>query len=206
VTEKLEQSLGVHSVQHGSLYVDIDVGAARVARTREVEFHSTSPTWNQSFRLHCAYPAATITFTVKNATSASTPTTPTKPTTPTTPAPTTGYPSLGGFQLIDTTTGKVIKGYEKITGGTTIKLSSLPTRKLALVAIGTGGTQSIKLTAMGKTRVDSDAPYAFLGMNGTKYNSFYAWAGNYSFSATAYGQDGATGTKGQNITLKIKFT
>jgi phospholipase D1/2 len=56
----------VHSVQHGSLYVDIDVGAARVARTREVEFHSTSPTWNQSFRLHCAYPAAAITFTVKS--------------------------------------------------------------------------------------------------------------------------------------------
>ncbi|KAM0866858.1 hypothetical protein ACQ4PT_042370 [Festuca glaucescens] len=65
-TEKLEQSLGAHCVQHGSLYVDIDVGAARVARTREVEFHPTSPTWNQSFHLHCAYPAAAITFTVKS--------------------------------------------------------------------------------------------------------------------------------------------
>ena len=46
--------------------MDIDVGVARVARTREVEFHPTSPAWNQSFRLHCAYPAAAITFTVKS--------------------------------------------------------------------------------------------------------------------------------------------
>ncbi|TVU03984.1 hypothetical protein EJB05_50465, partial [Eragrostis curvula] len=65
-TEKMEQSMGVHCLQHSKLYVDIDVGAARVARTREVEFHPTAPAWNQSFRLHCAYPAETVTFTVKN--------------------------------------------------------------------------------------------------------------------------------------------
>ncbi|KAJ1289710.1 hypothetical protein BS78_02G185300 [Paspalum vaginatum] len=65
-TEKMQESLGVHCLQHSRLYVDIDVGAARVARTREVEFHPTSPAWNQSFRLHCAYPAAAVTFTVKN--------------------------------------------------------------------------------------------------------------------------------------------
>lgn len=64
--EELEQSLGVHCLQHSRLYVDVDVGAARVARTREVEFHPTNPVWNQSFRLHCAYPAAAITFTVKS--------------------------------------------------------------------------------------------------------------------------------------------
>ncbi|ONM21861.1 phospholipase D8 [Zea mays] len=64
--EKMQESLGVHCLQHSRLYVDVDVGAARVARTREVEFHPTSPAWNQSFRLHCAYPAAAVTFTVKN--------------------------------------------------------------------------------------------------------------------------------------------
>ena len=65
-TEKLQETLGVHCLQHSRLYVDVDVGAARVARTREVEFHPTTPAWNQSFRLHCAYPAAAVTFTVKN--------------------------------------------------------------------------------------------------------------------------------------------
>ncbi|XP_062199434.1 phospholipase D alpha 1-like [Phragmites australis] len=65
-TEKMEQSMGVPCLQHSRLYVDVDVGAARVARTREVEFQPTSPVWNQSFRLHCAYPAAAVTFTVKN--------------------------------------------------------------------------------------------------------------------------------------------
>ncbi|CAD6219250.1 unnamed protein product [Miscanthus lutarioriparius] len=65
-TEKIQESLSVHCLQHSRLYVDIDVGAARVARTREVEFHPTSPAWNQSFRLHCAYAAAAVTFTVKN--------------------------------------------------------------------------------------------------------------------------------------------
>ncbi|RCV11706.1 hypothetical protein SETIT_2G207900v2 [Setaria italica] len=64
--EKLQETMGVHCLQHSRLYVDVDVGAARVARTREVEFHPTSPAWNQSFRLHCAYPAAAVTFTVKN--------------------------------------------------------------------------------------------------------------------------------------------
>lgn len=46
--------------------MDVDVGAARVARTCEVEPHANGPVWNQSFRLHCAYPAAAITFTVKS--------------------------------------------------------------------------------------------------------------------------------------------
>ncbi|CAN6210736.1 unnamed protein product [Urochloa humidicola] len=65
-SEKLQETMGVHCLQHSRLYVDVDVGAARVARTREVAFHPTSPSWNQSFRLHCAYPAAAVTFTVKN--------------------------------------------------------------------------------------------------------------------------------------------
>ncbi|KAL5206250.1 hypothetical protein ABZP36_034459 [Zizania latifolia] len=64
--EKFEESLGLHCLQHSRIYVDVDVGAARVARTREVEFHSTNPVWNQSFRLHCAYPAAAVAFTVKS--------------------------------------------------------------------------------------------------------------------------------------------
>ena len=42
-TEKIQESPGVHCLQHSRLYIDIDVGAARVARTREVEFHPTSP-------------------------------------------------------------------------------------------------------------------------------------------------------------------
>uniref|UniRef100_A0A0D3H6Y4 Phospholipase D n=1 Tax=Oryza barthii TaxID=65489 RepID=A0A0D3H6Y4_9ORYZ len=63
--ESLKESLGVHRLAH-RIYVDVDVGAARVARTREVEFHPTNPVWNQSFRLHCAYPAAPVAFTVKS--------------------------------------------------------------------------------------------------------------------------------------------
>lgn len=55
----------MHRLAH-RIYVDVDVGAARVARTREVEFHPTNPVWNQSFRLHCAYPAAPVAFTVKS--------------------------------------------------------------------------------------------------------------------------------------------
>jgi hypothetical protein len=149
----------------------------------------------------------TLSFTVQG-NDGETPTkpTPTQPTTPTKPGNTGGYASLKGFQLINAATGEVIKGYENITSSTTIKLSSLPTRKLALVAVASGNTQSIKLTAMGKKRIENDAPFAFLGGTDKKLNSFYAWAGNYSFSATAYSKDNAGGAKGENITLKIKFT
>uniref|UniRef100_A0A0D9XDU2 Phospholipase D n=1 Tax=Leersia perrieri TaxID=77586 RepID=A0A0D9XDU2_9ORYZ len=59
--DNLESSLRVYGLGH-RIYVDVDVGAARVARTREVD----NPVWNQSFRLHCAYPAAPVAFTVKS--------------------------------------------------------------------------------------------------------------------------------------------
>lgn len=53
--EKLIKALGLHVIPHSELYATIDIGHARLARTKEVEFQPHNPTWNQSFKAYCCY-------------------------------------------------------------------------------------------------------------------------------------------------------
>ncbi|KAJ3677188.1 hypothetical protein LUZ60_002912 [Juncus effusus] len=65
MTEKIEKTLHLN-VEHSNLYATIDVGTARVARTREIEFHPNNPVWNESFRVYVAHSSPDITISVKN--------------------------------------------------------------------------------------------------------------------------------------------
>lgn len=51
---------------HSKLYATLDIGAARVARTRQVEFHPQNPVWNESFRVYVAHSSPNVTLSVKN--------------------------------------------------------------------------------------------------------------------------------------------
>ncbi|KAK1316627.1 Phospholipase D alpha 1 [Acorus calamus] len=64
--EKLEKALHLHALPHSKLYATVDIGPARLARTRQLEFHPTNPKWNQSFHLFCAHSAPSITISIKN--------------------------------------------------------------------------------------------------------------------------------------------
>ncbi|XP_072977809.1 phospholipase D alpha 1-like [Typha angustifolia] len=64
--EKVEECLHLTKLAHSKLYAAIEIGAAKVARTREIEFHPNNPVWNESFSIYCAHPAPSITVSVKN--------------------------------------------------------------------------------------------------------------------------------------------
>ncbi|WOK94040.1 phospholipase D alpha 1-like [Canna indica] len=64
-TERIAEALHYDS-GHTKLYATVDIGAARVARTREVKFHHNNPRWNESFRIYCAHSSPSIVVSVKN--------------------------------------------------------------------------------------------------------------------------------------------
>ncbi|KAI5060239.1 hypothetical protein GOP47_0024659 [Adiantum capillus-veneris] len=65
VIEELEKATHIGSGV-SKLYATVDIGAARVIRTRPVKYASSNPKWNQSFRVYCAYEAKDVTIEVKD--------------------------------------------------------------------------------------------------------------------------------------------
>ncbi|XP_020584561.1 phospholipase D alpha 1-like [Phalaenopsis equestris] len=66
VEESIEKALHLHALHHRKLYATVDIGIARLARTREVEFHSTNPKWNETFKLYCAHSSSSIHISIKD--------------------------------------------------------------------------------------------------------------------------------------------
>ena len=156
-----------------------------------------------------AYASRTLNFTVKD--SAKTPTDPTTPTTPTTPNQPTDGPDpdknaeVTSYTLVDSKTGKAIKGYEHITKSQTISLASLSTRSLALLANVDEDAQSLKLSVNGKNHVENNVPYSFFYDNHGKLGTWTAKRGMYDFSAVAYAGKNAKSGQGSTMALSIKF-
>ncbi|HEX8322827.1 MAG TPA: hypothetical protein VF595_02835 [Tepidisphaeraceae bacterium] len=139
---------------------------------------------------------------------------PTPEPTPNVPAPVTngnqpsatGKPSVGGFRIFDAVTGQVIKGYENVTTGQTIKLSSLANRKIQIRALTTSNTQSVKFTFSGRaTRTENTAPYTVFGDSRNRETPWYATAGRFTLGATAYSADYAKGAAGAKLSLILNF-
>ena len=143
--------------------------------------------------------------------------TPTTPTTPIDPPtnPGTGVgntpssgakPSIGSFRIFDTVTGQVIKGYENVTSGKTIKLSDLAHRQIQIRAMTSSNAKSVKFSFTGKaTRTENNAPFtAFANSRGAE-TSWTAAKGSYTLKATAYSQQFTKGTAGVSLSLVLKF-
>lgn len=64
--ERVQEALHLDELPHSKLYATVDVGTARVARTREIEFHPKNPVWNESFRIYCGHSATSIVISIKN--------------------------------------------------------------------------------------------------------------------------------------------
>ncbi|MGC4032452.1 MAG: SdrD B-like domain-containing protein [Tepidisphaeraceae bacterium] len=109
----------------------------------------------------------------------------TTPVTPPTP-PVSTTPAITMIRLIDTATNKVIATYSNITKSTTISIAALKTKNIAVEAVGNSYTKSTKLTALGKTIVENNAPYAFFTDNNGVFAAWSVTPGSYAFSATAY--------------------
>ncbi len=127
-------------------------------------------------------------------------------TTGSTPSTTTTAPAVSGFTIVDGKTGVALAGLSNITSSTSIKLSSLATRNIQILAIANGSTESVKLSWTGKsTRVENSAPYELFANSTGVATYWYANAGTYTLSATPYAQDKATGTAGSTKSITIKF-
>ncbi|KAI4387065.1 hypothetical protein MLD38_004926 [Melastoma candidum] len=49
------------------LYATVDLGKARVGRTRKIENEPSNPRWYESFHIYCAHMASDVIFTIKDA-------------------------------------------------------------------------------------------------------------------------------------------
>lgn len=63
--ENIQESVGFGKGT-SKLYATIDLGKARVGRTRMIENEPSNPRWYESFHVYCAHMASNVTFTVKD--------------------------------------------------------------------------------------------------------------------------------------------
>ncbi len=127
-------------------------------------------------------------------------------TTGTTPSTTLTPPSVSGFSIINASTGVALSGYSNITASTTIKLSSLSTRNIQILALASGGTESVKMGWTGRaTRIENVAPYELFANSAGQASSWYATGGTYAVSATPYSADLAKGTVGSTKSVTLTF-
>lgn len=64
--QKVEHAMHLTVLPHSRLYATVDIGIARLARTRVVEFQYQNPVWNESFKLYAAHACSFVTITIKN--------------------------------------------------------------------------------------------------------------------------------------------
>lgn len=116
-------------------------------------------------------------------------------------------PAVTAINLVNTATGAVIQSFSLplLKKNPVIVLSELPA-SYAFVAVGTTGTKSMVLSALGKKFTEETAPYAFFGESNGNLTSFSAKRGqNYTLGATAYSGDNATGTKSATSYVTFLF-
>lgn len=65
LVENIEETVGFGKGT-SKLYATIDIGRARVGRTRMIENEPSNPRWYESFHIYCAHMAGHIIFTVKD--------------------------------------------------------------------------------------------------------------------------------------------
>lgn len=112
-------------------------------------------------------------------------------------------PVINAFKIIDGKTGATI--ISKVVKSQTIKLSTLPTKNIQIVALTGGETESVKFKFSGRgTHIENDAAYKTFAESGGA-STFNAKAGTFSITATAYGADDAAGVVGGSLSLSLTF-
>lgn len=128
------------------------------------------------------------------------------PTTPSTPELNTRI-RVDSISLINADTGKVVSGYENLTGTVTLDLAKLPAR-FTLVANVTGknvGSTRFQLGGNASLdRVENSEPMTLTpSINGGKFEAWSPAAGSYTLSVTPFLKDDAKGTAGPAKTISI---
>lgn len=105
------------------------------------------------------------------------------------------------FNLINADTNQAIT---TIGNGTTIDLSTLPTRNLNIQAVtNTTNVGSVVIGLNGSLRTEDGAPYALMGDNNGNYASWTPTVGTYTVSATPYERASAQGRTGTPLSVSF---
>ena len=107
---------------------------------------------------------------------------------------------VGGFKIVNATTGRTLTGLGNVTSSQTIKLSSLSTRNIQIVALANSSTSSVKFGFSGQSsRIENNADFKAFA------NSWAARVGSFNLSTSSYSSDNARGTLGNTLGLTLKF-
>ncbi|MBC8084124.1 MAG: PQQ-dependent sugar dehydrogenase [Hymenobacter sp.] len=122
--------------------------------------------------------------------------------------------AVSSFTLFNADTDLPIAGYDPLPGGAALNLATLPTRNLNIRANtnpATVGSIRFGYDANAAYRVESVAPYALAGDNGTNnglpnYNPWTPAVGSHTLTATPFTQGGAGGNAGTPLTVSFTVT
>jgi hypothetical protein len=107
---------------------------------------------------------------------------------------------VGGFKIINATTKQTLSGFSNLTSSQTIKLSSLSTRNIQIVALTNSSTGSVKFGFSGQSsRIENSADFNVFS------KAWSARSGSFNLSASAYSSDNAAGTRGNTRNITLKF-
>ncbi|WP_342298153.1 InlB B-repeat-containing protein [Hymenobacter segetis] len=121
---------------------------------------------------------------------------------------TSGGQQLSGFVLVNASTGTDIQA---LTAGSTLNLTTLPSRSLNVRATTSPATVGSVVFALSGTQTwnqtESVAPYALFGDNGAgTYNPWTPAVGSYTLTARPYTSGGGGGTAGTPLTITFSVT
>jgi len=113
--------------------------------------------------------------------------------------------SITGFNLINADSNELIR---ELYDGEVIDVKNLPTMNLAIEAVATDDTESVRLAlsgAMVSGRIENVAPYALFGDIGGNYNGKGFALGDYYITATPYTGKKLGGDRGNALTIGFTF-
>ncbi len=114
---------------------------------------------------------------------------------------------LRTFSLINADTNQVVAGYESISDGAVLNLSTLPTRRLNIRANtdpATVGSVRFEFNAA-PSHVENMAPYALCADYLHNYQPCPFSVGNYSIRATPFSGSDASGVAGNPLAISLQF-
>ncbi len=118
------------------------------------------------------------------------------------PPPSSDANDITALVLVNASNGAVIR---TLQANDTLSLSSLGAPTISIQAIANTGAKSVKFvsSAAGVSRIEGNAPWAFLGNSGASYTPWKPTVNSYSITATGYSASGASGTAGKALTVNI---
>ncbi|MEK9201132.1 MAG: PA14 domain-containing protein, partial [Patescibacteria group bacterium] len=126
-----------------------------------------------------------------------------------TPTPNPSGEVITSFTLINSDTDQPIAGFDPVSEGTTLNLSTLPTQNFNIRANtnpATVGSVRFGYDTNTNFGTETNTPYALASDNAGNYNSWTPSAGSHSVTATPYTGSNATGTIGTPLTLNFTVT